>query len=295
MSTDIKTIFGDLRTALRSAREHVVTYFLANLGMAVLMMVMFMIIAIPIILVTFWGGMGFWFEVMNYAQTHPLVFGTGALILMLPFSMIFFTALGSLFGLTKNIVESGEGRAESVFSWFRGHFISFASAGIILSLVIIFPMMGVGLVATYLSGGVLTGIPAQVYSVFNFVWAFFTIGLTLMVYPALVNDMGVQAAFSKSFHLAIERFDRVYGLVSAVFLIGLVTFLPTIAFGQAMQYHMTWAVSPLIIATAVWSFVSILLWLLLLFPMTLLAITRMYHEFANLPIHARQDASLPLM
>ncbi len=295
MSTDFGTILDDLKSSFRVAKENIGTFFLANLGMIVLLAVMLFIIGIPFVLLTLWTGGQFWLGLATMAYMNPILIGSGILVMSIPFSVIFFTAFGSMFGLTRDVVESGEGKAESVFSWFRSHFMSFASAGIILSLIIVFPMILIGLIAVYLNGGPLIGLAAQINSVFNFVWVFITFGLTSMVFPAIVNGAGVQDAFVQSFKLSISRFDRVFGLLSSIFVITLITLLPMIAFNGMFGFHMYQYFNLLLIGVAAWSFISIILWILLIYPMALIATTRLYHEFSGLSIHVPEPAELPVM
>jgi len=285
--TNFGTIIDDMKTSLKLAYHNMLSYFLAHLGMAVFLVLMIAIVAVPILAVVLAAGpttLAAWSASISTWSTAN-IFATGTLavtFIVLPLMALLFLVYGSIYGISKEVVEKGTTSAESAFSWLRHNFITFAGAGVILTLLVIVPQLLVAATVAYFSGYVVTGWTSIGLSAFVFAYTFVTLGLTSMVMPAIVNGKGVQEAVVGSFKLAIERFDRIFGLLTAIVLLGLLTFAPILVGAAAVALGVSVTlVGPWFIAAGIWAAVAALFWILLLLPMTIIAFTRVYHDLTG--------------
>ncbi len=309
MSTDFNTILGDLKYSLKLAWNKALSYFLANMGMLFLIAILLGIVAIPILITAFWvigphnfAAMGAAME--TWAQANPLLLGGIGLLILIPIITLFFMVVGSIYGMSKELVETGDTRAELAFSYFKNKFLTFASAGVLLTIIILVPPIAVWGATSILSGYVIGYAARVTLSIFTFAWVFITVGLCAMVLPAVVNGKGVQEAFKESFNLAINRFDRVFGLLCAVILLFVAMFSPIIIGGVAVMLAPDLALfafnpfSPVfggMIAVMIWTVVSAFLWLLLLLPMTIIAFVKVYADLTGGQVAAPSVPDMPIV
>ncbi len=286
-TTNFGTIIDDMKASFKLASNNILSYFLAHLGMIVFLLFMLAIVAVPLVAIVFaagpaaiaaWGA-----SLATWSTANLWAAGfTAAILIMLPLMALLFMVYGSIFGMTKEIVEKGSSSAESAFSWLRHNFITFAGTGVILSLIVIVPQLAVAAAVSYFSGFVVTGLTSVGLSIFIFAYSFVTLGLTSMVMPAVVNGKGIQEAVMQSFKLSIERFDRIFGLLTAIVLLGFLSFAPILIGAAAMALGVSITlVGPWLIAGAIWAVVAFLFWILLLLPMTIIAFTRVYHDLTG--------------
>jgi hypothetical protein len=276
-----------MKSSLKLAWSNMLSYFLANLGMAVLAALLLAVIAIPLLAIVVLAGpaaIAAWGASMaTWGTANLFAAGTSAFFLIaVPFIAFGFVFFGAVFGMSKEVVETGETKAESAFSWLRHNFLSFAGVGVVLSLIVLAPQALVVALVSYFSGYVVTGWASVGVSIFIFAYSFITLGLTSMVLPAVVNGKGVQEAVKESFRLATERFDRVFGLHTAIVGLGLLTFSPILvgAAAAAMGYNLT-LLGPFFLSAGIWAAVAAIAWLLLFLPMTYIAYTRVYHDLTG--------------
>ena len=132
-----------MKTSFRLATKNILSYFLANLGMVIVVLILALIIAVPIAIVAIafiaplseatLEALAVW------AMANPLAVGTIALLVLIPIVSIFLTIEGSLYGMTHDLVTTSETKAESAFSYLRRKFLTFVGAGAILTIVIAVP------------------------------------------------------------------------------------------------------------------------------------------------------------
>jgi hypothetical protein len=308
-TTDFNTILSDLKYSLKLAWNKALSYFLADLGMLFVIAIIFGIVAIPLAIAAFlvigphnFAALGV--AVSTWAAANPWLVGGIAMLFVIPIITLFFMVIGSIYGMSKELVETGDTRAELAFSYFRHKFIPFASAGVLLTLIIIVPPIAVWGATSILSGYVISYAAQVALSVFTFVWVFITVGLCAMVLPAVVNGKGVQEAFKESFSLAINRFDRVFGLLCAVILLAVAMFSPIIIGGVTVILAPDLALfsfnpfSPFfggMIAVMIWTVVSVFLWLLVLLPMTIISFVKVYAELTGGQIAAPSTPDMPIV
>ncbi|TFH05735.1 MAG: hypothetical protein E4H14_12165, partial [Candidatus Thorarchaeota archaeon] len=99
MSTTFNTILDDMKTSLKQAYGSTLSYFLANLGMIIVVALLAMVIAIPIAIVAFvalsplteasFAAMSAW------ATANPLVIGGIGILVIIPIVSMFLVVSGS--------------------------------------------------------------------------------------------------------------------------------------------------------------------------------------------------------
>lgn len=306
MSTDFNTILGDLKYSLKLAWNKALSYFLANMGMLFMIAIILGIVAIPILVTAVWAIGPHNFAAMGvamstWAEANPWLVGGLAMVFIIPFVALFLTVIGSIYGMSKELVETGDTRAEYAFTYFRRKFLTFASTGVLLTIIIILPPLAIWGATSILSGYVIGYAARVALSIFTFVWVFITVGLCAMVFPAIVNGKGVQEAFKESFNLAINRFDRVFGLLSAVVLLAAAMFGPllvgaiVILVSPGITLSMFAPFHPLFAGVMVWTVLSVILWLFLLLPMTIISFVKVYADLTGGQVAAPSVPDMPIV
>ncbi|RDE12714.1 MAG: hypothetical protein C4K47_07300 [Candidatus Thorarchaeota archaeon] len=301
MSAKFGTILDDLKSSFGQARHHILSYLLANLGMAITLAILLVFVLIPVAIVfmAVYGvlGPGFGPLMVTWAVQNPLLVSGAALLFVIPIISVFLVVVGSIFGMSNDLVTTGETKAESAFHYLRVKFVSFVSAGAMLTIMIIVPQLVVWGLASNMFQYTITGLPMYALSAFSFAWTFVTVGLTSMVLPAIVSGKGVQDAFHESFKLATQRFERVFGLLSAIVLLAAATLAPIIIWGYAAG----WTMNPLDIVqvsavaiVGIWSLFAFLLWALVLYPMMIIGFVRVYHELTDGQVATPRQAEISI-
>ncbi len=294
-----------MKTSLKQASGSALSYFLANLGMVIVVSILAMLIAAPIAIVA-WVAFAPISEVTmvamrDWALVNPLVLGGLGALVLIPFVSLFLVVSGSIYGMSYDLVTTGETKAEAAFSYLKRKFLTFMGTGAILTIIILLPPAIVWGLTSYAMGYVVTAAISTLLTVFTFVWVFITIGLTSMVFPAVVSGKGVQEAFKESFSLATRYFDRIFGVLTAIVLLLAATFGPIIIAGLAIPAFIqpgvpmiTFALFPALVGIMLWTVVSVFLWLFLFLPMVRITWVRVYQELTGGTI-ASQTAVIPIV
>ncbi|TFG33861.1 hypothetical protein EU527_06420 [Candidatus Thorarchaeota archaeon] len=304
MSTTFTTIIDDMKTSLKMAYRTALSYFLAHLGMLIVVALLALLIAIPVAAVA-WIALAPFSEVTMEAMAawfaeNPLVIGGIGILVMIPLISMFLVVSGSVYGMSYDLVTTGDTKAERAFSYLRHKFLTFLSTGAVLTIIVVLPPVIVwGLTSFALGYAIPTAISALL-SAFTFVWVFITAGLTSMVFPAVSGGKGVQDSFKESFSLSTRYFDRVYGTLSAVILLLAITFGPVIALGIALAPYTTptlipWAFLPAIAFVAIYTVICVFLWLLLFLPMVRIAWVRVYQDLTGGEIAPQTAVDIPIV
>ncbi len=302
MSTSLNTIVDDLKSSFKLAKDNILSYFLANLGMLILVALLLGLVMIPIGLIAVmtigtspaaWEAAGL--AMTAFAQSNPWAIGGVAILFIIPFVALFLTVVGSIYGMSKDLVAHGETKAERAFSWFRHKFLTFAGAGVLLTIIIALPPLIVWGSVSILMGYSIPAALSPLLSVSTFVWVFLTVGLCAMVFPAITYGKGVKDAFKESFRLARDRFDHVYGLLSAIVVLAVASYGPVILWGLTVPLSGIVVFDAVSIAIMVWTVLVIFLWLLVLLPMTIIAFTKVYAEMTGGQVATQKPPPIPLV
>jgi hypothetical protein len=289
MSTSFNTVFNDMKTSFGLAKRSMLSYFLAGLGMIIVVGAILALVAAPLAVVLFLGlaplSEASLIAMSDWAIANPLLVGSIGILLLIPIVSLFMVVTGSIYGMSHDLVTTGETKAESAFSYFRQKFLTYAGASAIMTIIIILPPVIAWGLASYAYGFATIAAPAfQLLTISTFVWVFITAGLTSMVFPAVSSGKGVQGAVKESFSLSTRYFDRVFGLLSAIILLLVITFGPMIVWGvtQAPLIGPTlMTFGPVLAALLLWTVVSAFLWLFLFLPMVRIAWVKVYQELTG--------------
>jgi hypothetical protein len=302
MSTTFNTVINDMKSSLHLAWGSALSYFLANLGMVIVVVILALLIALPIASVVILSLWPFNETTMTtlaqWAAENPLVLGSLGILILVPIVSLFMVVSGSIYGMSYDLVAKGDTRAERAFSYLRHKFLTFMGVGAILTIIVILPPVIAWGLSSYALGYVVTAPVSALLTVFTFVWIFFTAGLTSMVFPAVVSGKGVQAAFKESYTLTTRYFDRIFGVLSAIVLLIAVTFGPIVLLGLAMPVvgpPMSIALIPAIVAAALWTVVSAFLWLLLFLPMVRIVWVKVYQELTGGNVATQSVVDMPIV
>ncbi|MGY5875361.1 MAG: hypothetical protein RTU30_06425 [Candidatus Thorarchaeota archaeon] len=304
MSTNFNTIIDDLKASYRLASNNILTYFLANLGMLILLVFLIAAVAVPVAIVVvfslgpnpaYWAAAGAWWTTVGTA--NPLGIGGLALLFLVPFIAMFLVVIGTLYGVSKQLVATGQTKAEFAFTYFRHKFTSFFGAGLLLTVVIILPVLVMWGSVSFLNGYMITRELSLLLSAVTFVWAFITVGLCANVFPAITYGAGVIEAFKESFDLAIERFDRVFGLLSGVITLFALSFGPVALLGLLTPTLTTMGAffNPITGVVLAWTVIAAVLWFLVFLPMTIIAFVRVYAEMTGKEIATPAMPAIPIL
>ena len=303
--TNFNTIIDDMMTSLRLAGDNFLTFFLAGLGMAALAILMLVAMAIPLAFAaaaivfsmgpTFWADMGP--GMMTFAITNPyLVVGLVALV-ALPIVGVLTTVVGAIYGISKEVVEDGETKAENAFSWVKRRFLAFAGAGIIQSLIVVGPIILLSAAISLALGGIVTGVYSVLLGVFAFVWVFVTGGLLSMMFPAIVDGKNPIEALRVSVKLGVDRFDRVFGIWTAYIVLFAAMAAPAflVAYGVGFTPGLHTAIPMIVVVAGGWTAIAGLLLVAIVLPSMILSRARVYAILTGKQLAAPKALEVPIV
>lgn len=302
MSTTFGTILDDMKTSAKLAWKSMLSYFLANLGMLIVMVILAGIIAIPVLVVVWVAFAPFTDATMtalaNWATANPLLVGGIGILVLIPVVSLFLVVSGSIYGMSHELVTKGETKAEHAFSYLRHKFLSFAGTGAVMTIIVVVPPLVAWGLTSYALGYTITAPLSYLLTAFTFVWVYITAGLTSLVWPAVASGKGVQDAFKESFSLSRQYFDRVYGVLTAIVLLLAATFGPLIIAALAMFPFVppvTFTLLPVFAGVLVYTVIMVFLWLLLFLPMVRIAWVKVYQELTGGEVATQSVADVPIV
>ena len=301
MQAQLELVVEDLRCGLKLAKSNVASFFLATLGMMLVVVVIVAVAFLPAVVLAGLVSPPFWLRAgtnaMEWIMTNPGLITAGGLAVAVPIITLLLTALGSVFGMGKEAVENGSTHAESAFSWFKNRFLSLAGAAFVIAVVVFVPQALVWAAVALVSGVPIEGVTSATLTIFSYVWTFFTGGLFLMVFPGIVNGKGVQEAVVDSVRLAREQFDRVFGLWTGLVVVWMISIMPGMIIGTiAVPTHSiaTLAVWGIV---GLWNVLAVAAWFFLLYPAAIISVVRVYNAVTGKEVAAghQQAPEIPIV
>lgn len=215
--SSFREFLEDIKVGFKFALKNILSMFMAMLSILIvtLFVLAFALLFIVIGIVTLFGGLLGLFQTISFVadaiRGFPSTASLGiiAMILMLILLPI-FVAIGALYGLAREIVESEGTSAEGVFGWYQRKFFSLAGAGIIIFLVSVLPL---GLLYVFIHevyGGVLTATDEMLAITSSVIWFAMTTGLLSMMLPAIIDGHSVKGAFITSIRMGVKYLNRVF-------------------------------------------------------------------------------------
>lgn len=225
-NASFQTILDDLKISIRFALKNVISYVLAIIGVVIVTVLLIALVAAFVFVPIFLSPQGFqvftaWADSLaEWNAASGATIATGIFLIALPFVAPFFVAIGALFGMSREIVESEGTSAEGVFTWYKKKFFSLAGGGIMLFLFILGPIMLVILASVALFGDQILNIaffgPSSTMNPFisalGMIWLLLSTGMMTMLFPAIIDGYSVIDATKKSVRMSIQYFDRVFGV-----------------------------------------------------------------------------------
>lgn len=282
-----RIILDDLKISFKFAFKNVISYILALFGVIIISGVLLVFVAVlifvPLIFVA--GGiegMTIIFESFGADLSSGLAnMVVGGLLIALPLAAPFFVAIGALFGMGREIVESEGTSAEGVFTWYKKKFFSLAGGGLVLFSIVLGPLILI----------ILGGIAVYGIDFFNFtlittgaastmnpiigavlmIWFAVSLGLLSMLFPAIIDGYSVFEATKKSIRLSITYFDRVFGVWMAYLLIVGLLILPIMVAPFTLGFS-----EPVVIFLAGFAVPALIFLIFIFMPALTIGLTRVY-------------------
>ncbi|MFX1260861.1 MAG: hypothetical protein ACFFAZ_02110 [Promethearchaeota archaeon] len=295
-NASIGVLVEDLKVSFKFAVKNILSFLLGMIGVIivtlVVMLIGFAIVSIPLLFalggpegfVAFFESLGVVMEAVFVAQPDPAaaLLGIFAIVLLVT---PFFVAIGVVFGMGREIVESAGTSAEGVFVWYRKKFFSLAGGGIVIFAIIGLPLFLVygGL---FLAGYVVTGLPGAILAGFSALWIMLSSGMMTMVFPAIIDNYSVIDATRQSIRLSLKYFDRVFSTWFTFILIIALMFAP-VAMGIA-----AFTVPSLgfdFIGAAVYAVIAAFVLVLVVLPALVIALSRLYMILSGIEVSAVRD------
>jgi hypothetical protein len=234
-NASVRTILDDLKISFKFALKNVISYILALFGVLIISGILLVFVAILIFVPLVFSPFGIealttYFE--SFSTDISAGFANlvvGGLLIALPLVAPFFVAIGALFGMGREIVESEGTSAEGVFTWYKKKFFSLAGGGLMLFLVALGPLIllilgGIAIFGIdFFNVAIITGGAASsmnpIFGALLMIWFAVSLGLLSMLFPAIIDGYSVIEATKKSIRMSITYFDRVFGVWMAYLLI----------------------------------------------------------------------------
>ncbi|MHA1904160.1 MAG: hypothetical protein ACXADL_12725 [Candidatus Thorarchaeota archaeon] len=220
-----------LKVSVRFTIRHYASIFLATLGVLVIAFLLFSVIVFLISLPwifssgpfdDFFGILDILFNDAEGVDIIWIIFTFGTMIL-LPFLI----AIGTIFGMGQEIVESGDTLAEGALVWYKQKFGTLALGGFTQFSIIAIPI-GIGYLIAYQHYH--PTVPSQsemaVILFLTYIWIVISGGAISLTYPALIDGLPVHAALKRSFSMAFRHSKSVYSIWFLFASMGLLLFCP---------------------------------------------------------------------
>lgn len=215
-----RAFIEDLVVSFKFAIRNIISFFLGMIGVLIMtLLCLAMLLAVFFVTVTFLLPNGVWdlidvfVDIVEAFANYPAPTSLGLVVLMLvPLVLPLFVAIGALYGMAREIVESEGTSAEGVFTWYSSRFFSLAGGGIVIFSVTIVPIAGLYAYAYQILGGVITGTNEAIVIATAVMWFVITSGLLSMMFPAIIDGMPVLQAAGKSVKMGVKYLDRVFSV-----------------------------------------------------------------------------------
>lgn len=213
----ISALSKDLYVGFKFALKHFLSYFLAMLGIVLLTIIMVIVIllfvVVPLVIFVGFPAIMMWFSSfsIDVGTLDGTILIAIVLLIVLPILTPFFTALGSLYGMSREIIEGEATSAESAFSWYRKRSISLAGGGMVHFLVSFAPFM-IAIWAMFATAiTVPTEAELRVILPVGLLWILLSNGMLSLTFPGIIDGLSAASAAKRSVRLCCRSPGRVLG------------------------------------------------------------------------------------
>lgn len=267
-----------IRVSVTFTRRYYLSFFLAILGVFVITVSLFLLIlligALPLSVA--FGPFDEIFDIFDsigVALDRASDFEAVGIVLFVGSALLapFLIALGTLFGMGQEIMESGSTSAEEVLLWYRQKFVRLAGGGVVQFLLIFSPI-GVEYIlgAWYFQGQTPNNTTFMLLIAIAFSWFIISSGMLSMVFPAIIDGMSITSSIKYSTRLARQNFGAVFSIWITFFSLG------TLLLGPLILQEITDLIFLSGVTHTIYAVASILVTLLMLLPVYVLSTTRTY-------------------
>jgi hypothetical protein len=210
----------DISVSFKFAFKNVISFFLGMLGVLivtlVLVVIMLLIFIATVILLTpggFFELVEVFVGIIETFANWPSVESLGLVVLIIvPLILPIFVAIGALYGMAREIVESEGTTAEGVFAWYSRRFIPLAGGGVVVFMITIVPLAALYAYGYNTLGGSISGSDEVLLIATGVVWFVVSSGLLTMMFPAIIDGLTVGQAVARSVKMGVKYLDRVFGV-----------------------------------------------------------------------------------
>jgi len=288
--------FADVKESYGLLKGRFLSYLLAIIGMIFVLFVLFAIITLPIGIAYWAMGLGtpgahfidvwvndvllFWVPFVSGGGNLAVLLTTVFLVIVLPVFALAEWVLGAVYGMSKDIVTTGESSAEGAFGWLRKKAGSFLVTGIIVAVIVMGPIGVVSYLVSWYFGFTVPWELTWPLLIVLVLYIYTFLGVLRMYIPAVADDMGVIDGLKRSVSLVKSNFGRIFGAWTIYFVLFFIWFLPLIIWGGLQGIPGPWpgSNSPEFWLSVGLAGIGALLDLLVFFPMMILGMTRIYHD-----------------
>ena len=211
-------LLEDIGYGFYLAAKNWLSYALATLGIIIITLLMLVIIvflvAIPII--AFLGFSGLIDVIVTvsiaFTTTEGVMLVAMVIVIVLPILWPFFAAIGALYGLSREVVESEGTRAESAFTWYRKRALALAGGGTVHFLVTLAPVALAFLSISYPTWNPPTDAELTFLLQIVVVWVLLANGMLSLTIPGIIDGLSAIRAAGRSIKLTCYSPLRVLGV-----------------------------------------------------------------------------------
>ncbi|MHA1905723.1 MAG: DUF7847 domain-containing protein [Candidatus Thorarchaeota archaeon] len=284
------SFIDDVKTSFGIAKNNVLSFLLAIFGMLIMIVVLLAIVIVPFVLMAVYANPsdpGAVSEAISQfvngitsvfgVDTLGGIFAGGALglLFLIPIAAIATWMFGGIFGMSKEIIESGGTHAESAFGYLRKNFVSYFAAGVLWALVVFVPMWLIGVGVTALTG--FTSVPVEwewPIAIIAFAYFYILLGFLMLHLPAVTDGLGAVESLKTSFKLTVQNPVRVFGAWTIFVAVFAIFFGPIALYAYYAPIPGVLDLGMLI--TIIWAAVGAFVIFLFFLPAMFLTFTKIY-------------------
>ncbi|MFW9887549.1 MAG: hypothetical protein ACFFER_05165 [Candidatus Thorarchaeota archaeon] len=210
----------DISVSFKFAFKNIISFFLGMLGVLivtlVLVVIMLLIFIATVIILTpggFYDVIEVFVSIIEAFANWPSPTSLGLVVLFIvPLILPVFVAIGALYGMAREIIESEGTTAEGVFAWYSRRFFPLAGGGIVIFMTTIVPLAALYAYAYNTLGGNISGTDEVLLIATVVVWFVISSGLLTMMFPGIIDGLTVRQAVARSVKMGVKYLDRVFSI-----------------------------------------------------------------------------------
>ncbi len=210
----------DISVSFKFAIKNVLSFFLGMLGVlivtAILVAIMLLIFVVTVIFLSpggIWAFIDIFVGIIEAFANWPSPTSLGLVVLFLvPLVLPIFVAIGALYGMAREIIESEGTTAEGVFTWYSRRFFPLAGGGVVIFLTTIVPLAALYAYAFNALGGNISGTDEALLIAVAVIWFVVSSGLLTMMFPAIIDGLTVRQAIGRSLKMGVKYLDRIFSI-----------------------------------------------------------------------------------